>query len=80
MDIQALKSILMWCTIINVSLLLFTTVLWLLASNFIYRMHGKMYPMPRETFNAVFYLIMGLYKIFIFIFNVIPWIALMIIF
>lgn len=80
MDIQALKSILMWCTIINVSLLFFTTILWLSSSGFIYRLHGKMYPMSRETFNAVFYLIMGFYKIFIFIFNVIPYIALMIVF
>ncbi len=79
MDIQILIRFFMWCTIINAGLMILSTVLWLIASDLIYKMHGKMYPMPRETFNAVFYSFMGVFKIFIFIFNFVPWIALLII-
>ncbi len=79
MDIQALKHFFMWCTIINFGmLLLFSTVL-MLAGDFIYRLHVTWFPMSREIFNIIVYSILAVYKIIIFAFNLIPWIALLII-
>ncbi len=44
-----------------------------------YRLHGRFFPMPRETFNVVIYTLLGMYKIIILAFNIIPWIAISII-
>jgi hypothetical protein len=46
------------------------------AGDFVYRMHGKWFPMPRKRFNAVIYSFIGFYKIIVIVFNVVPWIAL----
>jgi len=71
----------MWCTILNVAFLVlsFLVVAFGFGSDFVYRMHSKWFPMPRETFNVVIYSFIGVYKIFVFVFNIVPWIALTII-
>ena len=80
MDIQTLAGFFMWCTILNAAILLFSTVVVLvLSKDFVYRAHSRIFPMQRETFNAAIYTLIGVYKIFIFVFNLIPWIALSII-
>lgn len=79
MDIQTLTSFLLWCTIINGGLL----ILWVLAQiaipNLVYKTQAAFFPMEKEKFNAVFYLFLGIYKIFFIVFNVVPLIALLII-
>ncbi len=81
MDIAMLTAFFMWCTILNLGILVlsFMLVSFGFGSEFVYRMHSKWFPMPRETLNAVLYLIMGIYKVFIFVFNAVPWLALVII-
>ncbi len=53
MDIQMLTRFFMWCTILNTGLLMFSFLYLAFAGNFVYRMHSKLFPMPRETFNVV---------------------------
>jgi hypothetical protein len=71
----------MWCTILNAGLLIasFLLVSYGFGSDFVYRMHSKWFPMPRETFNTFMYAFIGIYKILVFVFNLIPWLALIII-
>ena len=79
MDIQMLTRFFMWCTILNMGLLVLASLILAFAGDFVYRMHGKWFPMPRGTFNVVLYAFIGMYKIIVFVFNVVPWIALAII-
>jgi len=81
MSIELLTRFFMWCTILNVAFLLlsFSVVAFGFGRDFVYRMHCKWFPMPQETFNAVMYALIGVYKIFVFVFNIVPWIALTII-
>lgn len=76
MDIQVLTKFFMWCTILNMGLLFFLFLILAFARDFVYKMHGECFPMPQETFNVVFYSFMGMYKIIVLVFNVIPWAAL----
>jgi hypothetical protein len=69
---------LLWCTIINAGLLMLTFLMFVFAGNLIYRVHTKWFPMSRETFNVVLYSIMGLYKICFIVFNLVPYVALVI--
>ena len=79
MDIELLTNFFMWCSIVNISLLVLSFLLWLVASDRIYALHGTWFPMPRQTLNVIFYCLLGLYKIIVFVFNIVPWVVLEII-
>ena len=79
MDIQALTTFFMWCTIINVGLLLFLALIYVLVPNLAYRLQSRWIPISRETFDVVFYAFIGFFKVVVLVFNVVPWIALLII-
>ena len=79
MDIQTLTSFFMWCTIINSGFLIFLALVLMLAPNLTYRLQSKFIPITQETFNIVFYSFMGFFKVVVLVFNVVPWIALLII-
>ncbi len=76
MDIQILQSFFMWCTIFNGSLLVFSFIICASSGDWVYRMHSKWFPMPRDVFNVVIYSFIGMLKIFVLVFNLIPYIAL----
>lgn len=79
MDIITLKQFFMWCTVINFALLLFSSVILMLLKGTVYRIHSKFFNISREVFDTVIYCFIGFYKIVWFVFNVIPWVALLII-
>ncbi len=79
MDMRILQEFLKWSTILNGSILIFSTLLLLVASDFIYSVHGQLFHLPREDFNVVIYSVLGLYKILILTFNLVPYVVLRII-
>jgi hypothetical protein len=79
MDIQTLTTFFMWCTIMNGSLLVLWTLMLIVAPDLVYRTQSKWFSIPRETFNVVIYSFLGLFKIVFLAFNVVPYVALLII-
>ncbi len=79
MDIQTLTTFFMWCTILNFALLSLSSLFCLCAGDWAYRIHSKWFSISRETFNVAIYSFLALYKILIFVFNLIPYIALLIV-
>ena len=79
MDIGALITVFMWCTIINGSLLILWTVFTAFAPDLVYRTQSMWFPIPRETYNVVMYAFLGVYKIVFLVFNLIPYVALQIV-
>ncbi len=79
MDILIVKNFFMWCSIINGALLVIMFLIYVLAANLIYQMHGKLFPISRQAFNIAFYCFLGLYKMFFWAFCLIPFIVLSII-
>ena len=79
MDINTLTRFFMWCTIINGTTLIAWTILFAKAPDFVYRMQGKLVSMPKETFSVVVYSAIALLRVLFLIFNVTPYIALLII-
>jgi len=78
-DIQTLTRFFMWCTIINGALLVFWTTMCILTPDLVYRAQNKWFPIPRETYNVVMYSFLGLFKIFFLVFNLVPYVALLIV-
>jgi len=79
MDIQTLTTFFMWCTVMNGALLVLWTTMCILVPDLVYRTQSKWFPIPRETFNVVIYAFLGLFKIVFLLFNVVPYVALLIV-
>ncbi len=79
MDIPILTNFFMWCSIINGGLLLLWSLLCMFAPNLVYRTQSIFFPIPRETFDIVIYAFLGLFKVVFTIFNLVPYLALLII-
>ena len=79
MTVELFREVLAWCSVINIGLLLFW-LLWLtLAHDFVYRFHGKFLNLSVERFDTIHYAGMAIFKIFIFVFNIVPYLALRIV-
>jgi hypothetical protein len=78
MDIQIFTKFFMWCSIINGALLILSALLLTFMQDFIYSLHGKLFPLPRETFRVIIYSFLGGYKILFIVFNLVPYVALVI--
>ncbi len=79
MDIQTLTTFFMWCTIINGALLFLSAIIFVLAPGWVFRMQSRWYPVEREAFNTIYYSFLALFKILFIIFNLTPYVALLII-
>ena len=75
MTLEILQSFLGWCTAINVGLLTIWFLFFWLGHDLIYRFHAKIFPMPKETFNAIHYAGLAGYKTSILLLNLVPYLA-----
>ena len=78
MDIETLKAFFMWCSLINGGLLAFWVGFLAFAPELVYNTQKRWFPLSRETFEVVMYGYLGLFKIFVLVFNVVPYLALLI--
>jgi len=79
MDIQTLTTFFMWCTILNVALLSLSSLACIFFGDFSYRMNHKFFSISRQEFNIMLVSFIGLYKLLVFVFILIPYIALLIV-
>jgi Family of unknown function (DUF6868) len=79
MVIQDLRSALGWCTIFDYAVLLFWFVVFILAHDWLHRLHGRWFSMSEERFDAIHYTLMGVFKLGIFLFNLVPYLSLRIV-
>ncbi|WP_019616879.1 DUF6868 family protein [Psychromonas ossibalaenae] len=68
-----------WCALFNIMFLLFWVVWLALAHDFVYRVHCRWLKLSVERFDAIHYAGMLVFKICIFVFNIVPYIALRIV-
>ena len=79
MDITTVRAFFMWCTIMNGALLVFSFLFCACAGDWVYRMHSRWFPISREAFNIAIYSFIGLFKVFVLAFNLVPYVALVIV-
>jgi len=79
MDIETLTTFFKWCTIINLGFLILSSLACIFLGDFSYRMNNRFFSISREAFNIVLCSFIGLFKIFVIVFNLGPYIALLII-
>ena len=79
MNLEMLTAFFLWCTVINGGLLILWTVLLAVSPNLLYRTQRRWFSGSEETFNVVMYSFLGLFKIVFLVFNLVPYLALLII-
>ena len=79
MSLELLRDTLAWSAALNVGILLWWFLFITCAGDWVYRMHSKFYPVRREQFDVIHYAGMTFYKICIFTFFIVPYLALRIV-
>ena len=79
MTVEQIRDVLAWCSVINIGLLLWWFLMFALAHDFVYRLHGKWFRLTVERFDAIHYAGMAFFKIGIFLLNIVPYLALRIV-
>ena len=76
MNISALQTFLLWCTVINYIVLILWFAAYVLAHGALYRLHSRWFTFSMEQFDLLNYAGMSVYKIGIMLLNLVPLIAL----
>lgn len=70
-----IRGVLWWSSVINIGLMILSFVVLMTMRSMIYRIHSRMFPMTEQQFNLIMYSLLGVYKLLIFVFNIVPYIA-----
>ena len=79
LDIPTLQSFFMWCTILNLGILIITGLFLAIGGDFVYWVKTRFFTISREQFDVAIYCGVGFYKIIVIAFSLVPWIVLEII-
>lgn len=79
MTVELFQAVLGWSALINLGVLLCWFLLISVVSGWIYELHHKFYSISRESFNSIHYAGMMIFKLFNFMFFIVPYVALQIV-
>ncbi len=76
MTIDLTRNFLLWCTVINYGVLLVWFLVFIFAHDWLLRVHGRWFHVSRDQFDTLHYAGMGIFKVGIILFNLVPVIVL----
>ena len=79
MTIESIRNALLWCTVIDLGLLIVWCLLFMLPHEWLYRLSRKWFRLSEEQFDAINFAGIVLFKSGILLFNLVPYIALRIV-
>jgi hypothetical protein len=79
MNIKAARRALLWCAIINYGLLVVWFLLFALLHESLLRNWGRWFHLSAEQFDFLNFAGMMLLKIFVLVFNLVPYVALVVV-
>jgi hypothetical protein len=79
MTITIFQSFLGWSLAINIAVLLSWVLAIKYAHDYVYQVHTYWISITNESFNSIHYGGIGLYKLLIVVFNLVPYFALMLV-
>lgn len=78
MTIEQITELFKWMTFINVGVFLVTSLGTIAFKGFVCKMHGMIFGIDKDKVPMVLYGYLGTYRIFILVFNLVPWVSLLI--
>ncbi len=79
MTIEMIRAVLGWCSVINIGLLIFSSISLIAIRGVASRIHGKMFNLDEKDLSRAYFQYLAQYKIAIIVFNIVPYFALRII-
>jgi len=79
MPIESLIAFFKWCTVINGTLLFLWSLVFLLFPGMVYTLHSKWFPISEHQHRLIMYAFLGAFKLLFLVFNLTPYIVLIII-
>lgn len=76
MSLEVIRSVLAWCALINIGLLSIWLLFFIIAHDWLYKLHGEWFEMSVERFNSIHYALIGYYKLTIILFLLVPYLVL----
>ena len=77
--IDQITNFLGWCTVINVCILLFSTISLIIGRKFVTKIHERIFNLSEQKLSSLYFRYLAYYKIGIIIFNLVPYFSLKII-
>lgn len=65
-----------WASVINLGILLFSTLVIMLGKNAILSIHSRLFGLGEDSLMALYLGVLGMYKILIIVLCIVPWIVL----
>ena len=75
-EINSLTTFLGWCSVINIAILIFSTIVLKVMREPVSKIHAKMFGLKQTDLPPIYMHYLGIYKIAIIMFNLVPYISL----
>jgi hypothetical protein len=79
MSIELIRNTLLWCAVINYGLVIVWVLLYAMPHTWLHRLWNTWFRMSVEQFDAINFAGIVLYKMGILLFNLVPYIALLVV-
>ena len=79
MTTEALTELLGWACVINIAILMFSTLMLIVMRGFVTKIHSKLFGLDEKDLGRAYFQYLGQYKIALIVLNIAPYIALKII-
>ena len=76
MTVEMMRAVLGWCSVINIGLLMFSSIFVIALRGAASRIHGKMFNLDEKYLSQAYFQYLAQYKIAIIVFNAVPYFAL----
>jgi len=75
-SVQTVTQVLGWCTVLNMGMLMFASLVLIVAGEHIKKIHAGMFGLSEDDLSRAYFQYLAQYKIAIFVFNLAPYVAL----
>jgi len=79
MSVMDIKDFLLWCLALNYGILLLWFAAFTFAHDGLYKLHGRWFRLTEAQFDSIHYAAMAVYKVGVLLFNLVPYLALLIV-
>jgi hypothetical protein len=79
MDLSTLTAVFGWMTLLNTALLSLAALILIAGKTWITRLHGRIMHMPEDDIARAHFAWLANFKIAVIVFNLVPWLALLIV-
>lgn len=79
MNVDQLTDFFKWMTIINAGVFVLSALLGMALKDVVAKMHGRLFGIGEDKVSIVSYGYLGAYKVFILVFNIVPYVSLLIV-